>query len=328
MKRLTDAPRRRRHVSSRGAWLSSSFFLPARSLPPSCSLALPCRRVGSTRRPRCPPPPRPPLAPDRSSVNTAKEPPVDVSPVPRAAGARRDGAREQARRDLEDARRLDAHCRCPGGARARAESVARTNRAGRRGSTFRSRSTRPVRRQRSRATASTRSSRSPSASSRSTTQRRRSARSSRWIPSRTAGYTGSEACSTRAAARPDGPTPGRDDDDDDAATMMTTWPSSRTPRRGARLVCGPNNAAVEALAPYLTRTMPRQNWPADLHVEIRPEPIRGPLGEMRGALPMLARSDGRCELRRGRVRDLVDAAVNEVRSTSSTTRREGSRSTR
>lgn len=45
---------------------------------------------------------------------------------------------------------------------------------------------------------------------------------------------------------------------------------------GARLVCGEPDA-VTALAPYLSRTLPRRTWASDVHVELRPEPIRDPL---------------------------------------------------
>ena len=58
---------------------------------------------------------------------------------------------------------------------------------------------------------------------------------------------------------------------------------------GGRLVCG-EAPAVETLAPYLARTMPREKWTSDLHMEMRPEPVRVPLMEFRSSLPILARS--------------------------------------
>lgn len=45
---------------------------------------------------------------------------------------------------------------------------------------------------------------------------------------------------------------------------------------GARLVCGEDDA-LTALAPYLSRTMPRQTWTSDVHLEVRPDTVRGPL---------------------------------------------------
>lgn len=94
------------------------------------------------------------------------------------------------------------------------------------------------------------------------------------------------------------------EDDDEAEVCVLAHAAS-----GAKLVCGPNNA-VDQLAPFMARTMPRQSWPADLHVEVRPEPVRGPLSEMRGALPALARSMAGSTS--GAVRELVDASVGEA----------------
>jgi hypothetical protein len=50
---------------------------------------------------------------------------------------------------------------------------------------------------------------------------------------------------------------------------------------GARLVCG-EDADLNALAPYLSRTMPRRSWTSDIHLEVHPEPVRGPLKDLRG----------------------------------------------
>ncbi len=97
---------------------------------------------------------------------------------------------------------------------------------------------------------------------------------------------------------------GEDDDDDEGETCVLAHASS-----GARLVCGERDA-VDALSPYLTRTVPRQTWPSDIHVEVTLAAIREPLGQVRAALPMLARSmlGGSSPA----LAKLVDAGVNEL----------------
>jgi len=56
--------------------------------------------------------------------------------------------------------------------------------------------------------------------------------------------------------------------------------------------------------------MPRERWPADVHVEVRPEPVRGPLQDMRGMLPMMAKS--MVGSNSPAIRDLIDASVGEA----------------
>lgn len=78
---------------------------------------------------------------------------------------------------------------------------------------------------------------------------------------------------------------------------------------GAKLVCGERDA-LEALVPYLTRTVPRQTWASDLHVELRAAPLRDSLQQVRAALPFLARSIlGNSN---PALRELVDASVGEL----------------
>lgn len=78
---------------------------------------------------------------------------------------------------------------------------------------------------------------------------------------------------------------------------------------GAKLVCGEKDA-LEALVPYLTRTVPRQTWASDLHVELRAAPLRDSLQQVRAALPFLARSIlGNSS---PALRELVDASVGEL----------------
>jgi len=40
-----------------------------------------------------------------------------------------------------------------------------------------------------------------------------------------------------------------------------------------RLVCGPSRG-LQTLVPYLTRTVPRESWSSDVHLEVSPEPLR------------------------------------------------------
>ncbi len=97
---------------------------------------------------------------------------------------------------------------------------------------------------------------------------------------------------------------GEDDGDDEGDSCVLAHASS-----GARLVCGERDA-VDVLSPYLTRTVPRQTWPSDIHVEVTLAAIREPLGQVRAALPMLARSmlGGSSPA----LAKLIDAGVNEL----------------
>jgi hypothetical protein len=57
---------------------------------------------------------------------------------------------------------------------------------------------------------------------------------------------------------------------------------------GARLVCG-ERAAVDALTPYLTRTLPRRSFTSDVHVELHPAAVRQQAQQLRALVPLLAR---------------------------------------
>jgi hypothetical protein len=95
------------------------------------------------------------------------------------------------------------------------------------------------------------------------------------------------------------------DDDDDAPTCVL----AHAPEGAARLVCG-GPSALEALTPYLARTMPRAKWTSDVHLELRPEPVRRPLSDLRAGLPMLAQSV--LGVSSPAVRGLLDASIGEV----------------
>lgn len=92
------------------------------------------------------------------------------------------------------------------------------------------------------------------------------------------------------------------DDDDDTCVLS---PASS----GARLVCG-EKEAIDALSPYLTRTVPRQTWSSDIHVEVTLAAVREPLMQVRSALPVLARS--MLGSSSPALAQLVDAGVNEL----------------
>ncbi len=77
---------------------------------------------------------------------------------------------------------------------------------------------------------------------------------------------------------------------------------------GGRLVCG-DRASVDALAPYLTRTMPREKWSSDVHLEVRPEPVRATFQEFQSTMSGLARSFGSTS---GSIHDFLDAVLGEL----------------
>jgi hypothetical protein len=74
-----------------------------------------------------------------------------------------------------------------------------------------------------------------------------------------------------------------EDEDEQGCVLAPAVP------KGARLVCG-EEGALEALVPYMTRSLPREQWTSDVHLEVRPAPAREPLDRLRGMLPILARS--------------------------------------
>ncbi len=80
------------------------------------------------------------------------------------------------------------------------------------------------------------------------------------------------------------PQKGREADEDEGQSCVLGHAPS-----GARLVCGERDA-IEALAPYLTRTVPRQQWPSDVHLEMTLDAVREPLMQLRAGLPFLAKS--------------------------------------
>ena len=110
--------------------------------------------------------------------------------------------------------------------------------------------------------------------------------------------------------RPGRPSHGRqgpddeDEDEDDGAGCVLA-PAAQ----GGRLVCG-ESAALESLVPYLSRTMPREKWASDIHIEVHPEPVRAPLQELRASIPVLARS--LMGAQSPAVRELVDSSLGEM----------------
>lgn len=94
------------------------------------------------------------------------------------------------------------------------------------------------------------------------------------------------------------------EDEEDEETCVLAHAS-----QGARLVCGEKDA-LELLTPYLTRTVARQTWTSDIHVEMSLAAVREPLQQVRAALPFLAKQIlGGTSPALGK---LADAAVTEV----------------
>ena len=95
-----------------------------------------------------------------------------------------------------------------------------------------------------------------------------------------------------------------EEDEDDSDSCVLAHASS-----GARLVCG-EREAIDVLAPYLTRTVPRQQWTSDIHLEMTLAALREPLGQLRGSLPFLAKSVlGSSSPALGQ---LIESSVNEL----------------
>ena len=65
----------------------------------------------------------------------------------------------------------------------------------------------------------------------------------------------------------------KSDDGDDEVAACELAPAAGT--APFRLVCGSSKDALSALAPYLSRTSPRETLPADLHLDFRAGPIGG-----------------------------------------------------
>lgn len=98
------------------------------------------------------------------------------------------------------------------------------------------------------------------------------------------------------------------DDEDEERPTCVLAPAAE-PKGGGRIVCGEPQAVV-ALSPYLTRTLVRQTFKSDVHVEMRVGPVREPLNQLKAMLPMLARS-----LMGGQspsLRELGESVVNEA----------------
>jgi hypothetical protein len=112
------------------------------------------------------------------------------------------------------------------------------------------------------------------------------------------------------SAPPQGAKEGRDGDhseqeeDDDGLGCVLAHAAV-----GARLVCG-EKGALEALAPYLTRTMPREKWPSDVHMELRPGPLRAQLTQFRSTLPYLGQAI--LGSSSGAAKELIDSAIGEA----------------
>jgi len=94
-----------------------------------------------------------------------------------------------------------------------------------------------------------------------------------------------------------------DEDEKDDAVGCVLAPAVKD----TRLVCG-KKPALDALVPYLTRTLPRKSWPSDVHVEVFADPVREPLKAAQ--IGVVARSIAHAST--PALRDLVDASVGEL----------------
>jgi hypothetical protein len=75
-----------------------------------------------------------------------------------------------------------------------------------------------------------------------------------------------------------------DDDgggDDRSCALVPAFGAATT-----RIVCGDSDASLEALTPYLARTMPRTTFPSDVHVEVRLAPVQPFVEKQKKLLPI------------------------------------------
>ncbi|HEY8073205.1 MAG TPA: hypothetical protein VIF62_03830 [Labilithrix sp.] len=93
------------------------------------------------------------------------------------------------------------------------------------------------------------------------------------------------------------------DDDDDVTCMLAHG------NGGDRIVCGEHDA-VETLAPYLSRTLPKTSVASDFHVEIRTTPLRQYANQLRALVPLITR--GVIGSSSGALHELLDSATGEL----------------
>lgn len=106
------------------------------------------------------------------------------------------------------------------------------------------------------------------------------------------------------------PSGGAGADDDDDGPSPSNEACAIAPSAGAtngRLVCG-DRGGLAKIAPYLTRTMPRGEKGADLHVEVRLAALRDTLESLKGLAPLVLGSAAAG----GSTSRLLEAAFGEV----------------
>lgn len=108
-------------------------------------------------------------------------------------------------------------------------------------------------------------------------------------------------------APPSEPRDGNSDDDEPKGLTCALAPA--VGGTGAKLVCG-ERASLEALVPYMTRTLPRASFGSDVHVEFRFAPVREPMAQLRTTLPVLGRSLGLGG--NSAISEMIDAGLGEV----------------
>ena len=103
---------------------------------------------------------------------------------------------------------------------------------------------------------------------------------------------------------------GGDEDDDRPCALVPSFGRAAT-----RLICADGAGSMQALAPYLARTAPREVTSSDVHAEIRLAPVRPLVQQFRGFLPglvtgmMNTRMDGAAELIEAAAGDAADLSM-------------------
>ena len=100
-----------------------------------------------------------------------------------------------------------------------------------------------------------------------------------------------------------------DDDDDDYSDLRRCALAPAFGAAAARVVCSDDGAVRDLALPFLTRTVTRQSFPADIHVEARPEAFKDFLTKNRSQAGLLAQS---IFGRDAEIKEAVTAGVTDV----------------
>ena len=100
-----------------------------------------------------------------------------------------------------------------------------------------------------------------------------------------------------------------DDGDDDYSDLRRCALAPAFGAAAARVVCSDDGAVRDLALPFLTRTVTRQSFPADIHVEARPEAFKDFLTKNRSQAGLLAQS---IFGRDAEIKEAVTAGVTDV----------------